>query len=137
MNFYYPAYLLLQKIYSEQLHALKNLTVYKSNDWEDEFGKKIQSSMVFEAIRFLELKKFLKVTNFRECSTCTITEEGKLAYKKFENSDDYTDYLKSTNKTTVTENNIQVFFDHKNKEQFEAKQMVKLNRACSAFFSAL
>ena len=137
MNVYYPAYLVLQKTFSEHLRALKNLTVYKANEWEDEFGKKIQSSMVFEAVAFLERKKLVSVTSFRECSTCSITEEGKLTCKKFENSEDYKTYLKSSGSLTLQESNMQIFFDHKNKEQYREKQMAKLSNACSTFFGAL
>jgi hypothetical protein len=137
MNVYYPAYLLLQKTYNEQLRALKNLTVYKANEWEDEFGKKIQSSMVFEAIAFLERKKLVSVTSFRECSTCTMTEEGRQAYKKFESSEEYKAYLKGSGSIAPQESNMQIFFDHKNKEQYQEKQMAKLSNACSTFFGAL
>lgn len=137
MNVYYPAYLLLQKTNSEHLRALKNLTVYKANEWEDEFGKKIQSSVIFEAIAFLERKKLVSVTSFRECSTCSITEEGRQAYKKFENSEEYKSYLKSSGSLALPESNMQMFFDHKNREQYQEKQMMKLSKACSAFFGDL
>jgi Fe-S cluster assembly scaffold protein SufB len=137
MNIYYPAYLLLQKTNSEHLRALKNLTVYKANEWEDDFGKKIQSSVVFEAIAFLERKKLVSVTSFRECSTCSITEEGRQTYKKFESSEEYKAYLKGSGSLALSESNMQLFFDHKNKEQYQEKQMAKLSNACSVFFGAL
>lgn len=137
MTIYYPAYLLLQKTYSEQLRTLKNLTVYKANEWEDEFGKKIQSSVVFEAIAFLERKKLVTVTRFRECSTCSMTEEGKQACKKFESSEEYKSFRKSNGSLLMQESNMQQFFDHKNREQYQEKQMMRLSRVCSAFFSAL
>ncbi len=137
MTIYYTAYLLLHKTYNEQLHSLKNLTVYKANDWEDEFGKHIQSSVVFEAIAFLERKKLVTVTSFRECSTCRITEEGKQACKKFENSEAYSLYRKNTDNLRPHESNMQQFFDHKNREQYQEKQWMKLNQACADFFGTL
>jgi hypothetical protein len=137
MNVYYPAYLLLRKTYHENLRALKKLTVYKANEWEDDFGKKIQSNLVFEAIAFLERKKLISVTSFRECSTCSMTEEGKQIYKKFEGSEAYKTYLKSSGSLTLQDSNMQIFFDHKNKEQYQEKQMAKLSTACSGFFGAL
>lgn len=137
MTIYYPAYLLLQKTYNEQLRTLKNFTVYKANEWEDEFGKKIQSSVVFEAITFLERKKLVTVTSFRECSTCSMTEEGKQACKKFESSEEYKSFRKSNNSLLIQESNMQQFFDHKNREQYQEKQMMRLSEVCSAFFGAL
>ncbi len=139
MTIYYPAYLLLQKIYNEQLRSLKNFTVYKANDWEDEFGEHIQSSVVFEAIAFLERKKLVTVTSFRECSTCSMTEEGKQACKKFENSEEYKICRKNEKSDSLAlhESNMQHFFDQKNREQYQEKQRMKLMKACSDFFGAL
>lgn len=139
MTIYYPAYLLLQKIYSEQLRTLKNFTVYKANEWEDEFGKKIQSSVIFEAIAFLERKKLVNVTSFRECSSCSMTEEGKQACKKFENSEEYKICRKheKSGSFALQESNMQHFFDQKNREQYQEKQRMKLIQTCSAFFGAL
>ncbi len=139
MTIYYPAYLLLQKINSEQLRTLKNFTVYKANEWEDEFGKKIPSSVVFEAIAFLERKKLVNVTSFRECSTCSMTEEGKQACKKFESSEEYKICRKNEKSGSLAlhESNMQHFFDQKNREQYQEKQRMKLMKACSDFFGVL
>lgn len=137
MNLYYPAYLLLQKIYNEQFHTLKSFTVYKANEWEDAFGKKIQSPQVFEAIAFLERKKLVSVTSFRECSACSITEEGKQACRTFESSEEYRLYRKNSHSLSPQESTMQLFFDHKNREQYLENQMIRLSKACSAFFSAL
>jgi hypothetical protein len=137
MTIYYPAYLLLQKTYSEQLRTLKNFTVYKANEWEDDFGKKIQSSMVFDAIAFLERKKLLNVTSFRECSTCSMTEEGRQACKKFESSEEYRMFRKSGDSLALNESNMQHFFAQKNREQYQEKQRLMLIQICSAFFGAL
>ncbi len=136
MTIYYPAYLLLQQTYNEQLRSLKSFTVYKANDWEDEFGEHIQSSVVFEAIAFLESKKLLTVVSFRECSTCSMTEEGKHACKKFESSEEYKNCLKNekSGSPDLHESNMQHFFDEKNREQYQEKQRVKLMKACSDFF---
>lgn len=137
MTIYYPAYLLLQKTYSEQLRTLKNFTVYKANEWEDEFGKKIQSSMVFEAIAFLERKKLIHITSFRECSTCSITEEGKKACKTFESSEEYRTCRKNSDSIALQESSMRQFFDQKNREQYQEKQRMKLIKASTVFFGAL
>ncbi len=137
MKSYYPAYLLLQKIYNERVRTLGNLTIYKINEWEDAFGKKIPSNVIFEAIKFLELKNLVKVTSFRECSTCSITDEGNSAYGKFEKSEKYKDYLLEADKVTTQGHNISVFFDKKNTEHHNQILITKLNDACSAFFTEL
>lgn len=137
MNLYYPAYLLLQKTYNEHVYALRKLTVYKVNEWEDAFGGKIQSSVVFEAMAFLESKKLLTVTSFRKCSTCGITEAGKQAYKKFEASEEYKAYLNKSNVEALRESRMQIFLDAGSRERYQQKEMQKLSKVCSAFFGVL
>ncbi len=137
MNYHYPAYLLLQKIYNERTGSLRNLTVYKANEWEDSFGKKIPNNLIFAAINYLASKNLVNVTSFRECSTCNMTEEGTLAYTKFEKSDMYKRYLLEAEKITVEGNNISIFFDKKNTEHHNQMLKTMLNDACVTFFTDL
>lgn len=137
MNLYYPAYLLLQKTYTEHVYGLRKLTVYKANEWEDAFGEKIQSPAVFDAMAFLESKKLLTVTSFRKCSTCGITEEGKRVYKRFESSDEYKAYLNKRSAESVRDSRMQMFFDAGSRERYQEKEMQKLSKVCEAFFGVL
>lgn len=137
MNSYYLVYLLLQKIYNEKIRTHGNLTVYKANDWEDDFGKKFSSNLIFKEIKFLETRNLVNVTHFRECSTCKITSEGSLAYENFEKSEQYKTYLTEIAVLKFKENTIPAFFDKKNKEHHDQEQMAKLNEACISFFEVL